>query len=369
MKKILIILLFSILLSGCGEKTTYPSDSYDSSYESEDVYPDVDEDTEVEEEYSEGENAALEEPGEISGIIGMLYESSPAYGTKNLQIISINPDNGTQRIIADWNLKTSANTSTDETEMFFYLPEKSSLYGNNRDWLTDDFSKLGVTAIFANNERHAGWLNRKGEFFDVTESVGAIHESDFSNPDPVYQNVLGFNGDKLGLYEDFSNGEQKHYYVPVNNAVADAMSEVEVGDWYFDEAFVSTVNDPYPTSWIDATTCIADVYDHIGHPRSIQANIETGETTEYLPESERYNWSGVLSPSGDTIAFLSVSQQSSGIVELYTVPFTGGEPTKIELEANEDLLLDTTTLTNDDLYGPTSVRNYTSYHFYLLEWK
>lgn len=229
---------------------------------------------------------------------------------------------------------------------------------------------LGATAVFDNNERHAGWVDYNGEFFDVTTSINAVQESSFSNPNPIIQSFLGFQGDQFAFYEESSQNDRRHYYVPTNDVSNGTVREVDINDWYFNEAFVSAARDEfYPTTWVDENTCIADIYDNVGCPQSVCVDIETGEMTHYLPDSERYNWSGVLSPDGITVAFLSVPQRADGVVELYTVPLSGGEPAKVMYESNDTLLEDITILTQDDLYGPTSLRNYEECHLYLLEWR
>ncbi len=386
-KKIFVAMMIGcMILGGCGgsgdSTATTDSDNYEAEYDAEDDVLDASDglagedyasDEDVESEENETEDEEHEggiEPGEAKGVVAMVSQMDPSHAATSIQLICINPDSGAQDIIAEWHLETPASANTEVAEPRFYLPDKSSVYGNDRDWLSSDLTKLSITAVFADNERHAGWLNSKSEFFDVTKTVGAEHEGSFANPNPVIQSALGFRNDDFAFYEDFSNGDQLHYYVPADNISEDTISEADLEDWYFNKAFTSTAaSEFYPTCWVTDSTCIADMYDHSGYPQSVMANIETEEITEYLPSSERYNWSGVLSPEGETIAFLSVSQQSNGIVEVYTVPTSGGEPTQVELEPNEELLLDTTTLTNDDLYGPTSIRNYTSYHFYFLEWR
>jgi Tol biopolymer transport system component len=101
-------------------------------------------------------------------------------------------------------------------------------------------------------------------------------------------------------------------------------------------------------------------------PSSFIANLETGETQQYIPESERYTWSGVLSPDGNTIAFLSIPSNGGGNVELYTVPLGGGEPTNVPVIANEDIFVDITALPNSDLVITPGLGDV---YCFLLDWR
>lgn len=374
MRKKLFVAMMAVAcltLGGCGDNNTSVDNVDAEVHENEDVLEAEDittEDSEI--DVSEDTNGGNEEDStEVKGIVAMLHKVDPSRAMVDIQLLAIDPQTGVQSIITEWHLKTAAKVD-DEAELRFYIPDKSPVYGNSRDWLSEDLSKLGVTAVLANNERHAGWIDYDGEFFDVTAAIGAVKESSFSEPNPIVQSTLGFLEDKLAFYEDSSDATQKHYYVSVNDVASTTVTEAGEEDWYYYNAFISpSVGDFHPTDWIDSTCCIADTYDHMGRPQSLKANIDTAETAEYLPSSERYNWSGVLSPDSQIVAFLSVPQKADGIVELYTVPLSGGEPTKIDIVANEATLLDVTTMTNDDLYGPTSIRGYGEWHFYLLDWR
>lgn len=377
---VVLFMLICLLIGGCSSgnnPNSMTDESYDEAEKSEEeVLSDIEdvdsEDYASTEEMDEPdeEEANSETPVEAKGIVAMLQKVDPSRAMVDIQLLAIDPQTGVQSIITEWHLKNPAAKVDDEAELRFYIPDKSPVYGNNRDWLSEDLSKLGVTAVLANNERHAGWINYDGGFFDVTAAIGAVKESSFSEPNPIVQSTLGFWEDKLAFYEDASDATQKHYYVPVDGVTSNSIVEAGEEDWYYYNAFISpSVEDFHLTDWIDSTWCIADTYDHMGRPQSLKANIDTAETAEYLPSSERYNWSGVLSPDSQTVAFLSVPQKAGGVVELYTVPLSGGEPTKIDIVASEATLLDVTTMTNDDLYGPTSIKGYEEWHFYLLDWK
>lgn len=381
---VVMMTVFCMVLGGCGEKNTYPNDSYGSSYESEDASSDEEEYSESEDEYMEddvdtpGESDA-EEAEEISGIVGMIQKYDPNRAVAITQIVTINPDTGEQAIISEFTLKCPTATeisspdTVDDSELRFFLPEfnaevRSS--GNHRDWFSEDFDKMIATRVFLNraNEQHAGWMDDDGNYFDVAESIGAVTESSFSNPDPVKQTAAGFEDGKFIFCEGSTPDEHVCYCVPVTNTSEDALSILDTRYGYFENLYHGVVI-AYPTYWLNDQECIADVYDHSDSPNSIRANIETGEFTEYLPDSERYNWSGILNPAQDTVAFLSTAQRADGVVELYTMPLEGGEPEKVPIVPNDELVLDTTRLTQKDLYGLVSQRNYINCYFCLLEWR
>lgn len=74
-----------------------------------------------------------------------------------------------------------------------------------------------------------------------------------------------------------------------------------------------------------------------------------------------------MNPGGDTIAFLSTKHGGNEAVELYTVPLVGGEPEKISVVPNGDLLVDITTLIGNNL--PVIDSMYAQYCYALIGWK
>lgn len=59
------------------------------------------------------------------------------------------------------------------------------------------------------------------------------------------------------------------------------------------------------TGRLDDTYSLIDDYDPYIE-NSFIINTETGEKTRYIPGDTRSNWSGVASPDGELVAFLSV---------------------------------------------------------------
>ena len=130
---------------------------------------------------------------------------------------------------------------------------------------------------------------------------------------------------------------------------------------------------PYVTSWIDADRYIADDFLCEYTVNSVITQTGTDETTEYIPESERNNWSGVLSPDGNTIAFFSISGRYDGTSpEIYTIPLTGGNPSSLSVSPTSDLLFDFTTVSHKNIgMGSSETGKSESERFrcYLLGWE
>lgn len=390
-KKVFVAMMLAgcLTFGGCGNGSdttpTVDSDDYEAAYgnendsfdtdaeDSDEEY--MDEETEVEEDEAEDED----EPVEAKGIIAMVRQTttSASGGYTDVQIISIDPETGVQSIISEFHLdhityaELQRAEEIDDTE-FYYLNPKDldtyRVYGNNRDWFSDDFTKMIATRQYPSNpnEQHAGWIDTDENFFDVSKEAGMVAEANFSNPNPTSQKARGFHDDAFSFYEvDASKSGQvdntRKYCVPLNDISSQACSEVSSDDLYDNGEFYEY---GFPTAQIDDNIYIMD--SSLTCPSSFILNLETDETQQYIPESERYTWSGVLSPDGNTVAFLSIPSNGGGNVELYTVPLGGGEPTGVSVVASEDTLIDITTLSNSDLALTPGTGDM---YYYLIDWR
>lgn len=377
-----------LMLGGCGSgnDSTATDSSYMESYDTEGDSLETEDDVySSDEEYATDEETEVEdetetEPAEAKGIIAMVQEFDRNGAVATTQVIAIDPENGQQSIISEFTLRCPTTTEIqsdepiDNSELRFFFPEFNAELrpsGNHHEWFSEDFTKMIATRVFLDrgNEQHAGWIDSEGNFFDVTEAIGAVTESSFSNPDPVKQVATGFENGNFIFCNDKVMDEHVCYSVPVANVAKDAVSTLSsrYGEY---ENLYSSDGIAYPTYWLNEQECFADLYGHNSDiPNSVKANIGTGELTEYLPDVERSTWSGVLNPEGDTLVFLSTAQRSNGVVELYTMPSAGGEPEKIQLAPNDGLVLDTRSITQKDLYGSPGQRDYVDRFFCLLEWR
>lgn len=66
---------------------------------------------------------------------------------------------------------------------------------------------------------------------------------------------------------------------------------------------------------------------------------QTQEYSSLIPGETRTNWSGIISPEGGCVAFLSAPKQGNGDASLYSVSIDGGEPVKIcdDISVNRNL--------------------------------
>ena len=386
-KKIFVAMMIGcMILGGCrgsGDSTaTTDSDNYEAEYDAEDDVLDAsdglagedyasDEDVESEEDETEVGTEAVE----MRGIIAMIRQTkvSASGGYTDVQIISINPETGAQNVISEFHLDhityaelQRAEEIDNDTEFYYAQPETFSVYGNNRDWFSDDFTKMKADRTYANNnnEFHAGWVDSDGTFFDVTEAIGAVEEENFSSHTAA-QRSKGFVDGKFAFHE-YDN--TKDYYVSMDDVSSSGLYEAGKDDWY-SGLFRRKYNEKLPPTYrIDDNTCIMDIATSgASCPNSVIVDIGSEEIKQYLPDSERYNWSGIMNPGGDTIAFLSTKHGGNEAVELYTVPLVGGEPEKISVVPNGDLLVDITTLIGNNL--PVIDSMYAQYCYALIGWK
>ena len=85
----------------------------------------------------------------------------------------------------------------------------------------------------------------------------------------------------------------------------------------------------------------------------------------YIPDSERLNWSGVLSPDNNRVAFLSLPENSiEAGAELYITSIHEGDPISVPIIPCENSLLDASNLTYFDLFYSEA-----QYELYLLDWR
>ncbi|GFI50309.1 hypothetical protein IMSAGC020_01515 [Lachnospiraceae bacterium] len=384
MRKRITVALFvaaCLLIGGCGSSSdpnsmanNIPDETESSEEEAlsgiDDVelegYVDIEEMEESEEEKADSDTSA-----EAKGIVAMLYNA----GT--FQIVTINPENGEQSVFANFYLGGDSPDFISASKRV--SAHTGSFYGNRRDWFSNDYTKMIYTQYDILDtgvitKSHAGWIDRDGEFFDVTAAVGMEHEADFSSPGSELQSACGFK-DNMFVFRE----EDTYYQVPIDNLSSDQVSEIDGDEWRYGKLLYNLdipstgLEYPYVTSWIDADRYIADDFLCEYTVNSVIVQTGTDETTEYIPESERNNWSGVLSPDGDTVAFLSISGQYDGTSpEIYTVPLTGGEPSKVLVSSTSDLLFDFTTVSHKDIgmgLSETGKSESERFRCYLLGWE
>lgn len=358
-KKVIVTLLTAIclVLSGCGSSGDSSVVS-DAPYESEDASSDEEEYSEPD-EYVENEGSVPEEAEdseEVSGIIGMLIHNATQACT--VQIVSIDPDTGTQHVISEFYLKR-------DNKMLYQWADSRCMA---RNWFTDDFTNMAVDMYLSETgECHAGWIDTGGNFTDVTEMSGLAGEKDFFNTAPVQHRAIGFVDGRFAFYDTEA---EKVYCIPISSATS--AGEVDADDVL--TRLLQHVKSADLTCQVDNETYLTDYSATQGSPQSFIMNPETGEMTEYIPEADRCNWSGVLSPDGDMVAFLS-EPETGGVVELYKMSMNAKTPTAISLQENSAIIVDISTLGTGSLalrpsgYGIMFQTMHEEGYCHLLEWR
>ena len=293
-----------------------------------------------EEEVKSSESQSVD----VSGIIMLVHNYT------KFTLLSINPNTGAEKIIAIFQLDDY--TKRWKSDAIAYYPMQRNSYSNLRDRFSPDFSKMVATKYFIeNNASHAGWVDTSGKFFDVTEALGEAAKSEFDVP----QSYVGYGFTDSGLFayclvesQNYTPNKTYHYYyVPLNNLVPGASWEIDSYDDYIypPERFAPGIRylPDYmrPTDWIDDShVIIDDLWVHNGvrqtntstPTRSVIFNLSDNSETEYIPGgNSRSNWSGVISPDGNMVAFLSYPATGNGNTKLYKMPLSGGDPIEIPL--------------------------------------
>lgn len=299
------------------------------------------------------EEVEVAETGEVEGIIVLKnYFYHADDGISNIfvySIESINPATGESAKIAEFSINRPHNVTSSE---FYYLTPIIGLnnrFGYDRRFFSNDFSKMVVTKVFNDkNETHAGWIDQSGEFFDVTEALGE-QSSDFG--DPVTYGAIGFTEDNLFVYSNNPSPSYMYWHNDDFRYVSPDSNKSQEGNPLEGLCQIIDGNNRFYciSDRIDEGTFLVDGYegDFCG---SMLYNPKSHESSEYIPGTSRSNWSGVCSPDGSQIAFLSMPKEGNGNPEIFIIPFEGGEPEKL----NCDIVF-----SNDTDMSPSSI----------LEWR
>lgn len=253
-------------------------------------------------------------------IVMTLDWSASVFGKINTYITRINPETGEQQVDEPFYAEANAE--------FTYILPGAQIFTTRRHWFNNDYTRFAVTKCFTEtNEYHAGWLNKDGSFFDVTEKLNLQSHGDFD--DPVEYRAVGFSEDGQFVY----TGGREYFFVTVPDV---AMRNVSKGSPYphanpddSSELYNSLYSDTNITDWIDDNTFISYGRYSDGVYRSTIEKLDSGETIKYVPGSSRHHWNGVLNPDKNMIAFMSEPISGTGKPELFIIPVDGGNPTKI----------------------------------------
>lgn len=325
---LVVFMLTCLGLIGCNNNGSYIDTAVDDEH-AEEILLSEDEDVDPDEgDYTgeEGDEEATVNPEEIEGIVAMVLNATTY--TSAVQVIAINPSTSNQTIISEFDL------DFDKDNPYNWL---GSTYCVMRERFSDDYTKLAVNRYLVEaNEEHAGWFDTDGNFFDVTAAISTNTEPDFFETNSARQRAIGFKNSQFVFLDLIAN---EVYCVPVDDVSASTVCKA--GE---DDVFASLVQRPIPENMhtlrlsyrIDANTYIGDFNNY---NYSVIYNISSGETNPYIPEADRYNWSGVMSPDSNMVAFLSAAK-GAGTVNLYTMSMSDKNPTAIVPEPNESVVVD-----------------------------
>ena len=301
---------------------------------------------------TEETSASTKETEDISGIIVMRRLVT---NTQVLFIISaVDPDTGASRDISQFDV-----AHINGEEYFIYTTDYYSIPGRNKDvanniystdfmsanhreWFSSDYNKLALTKTYKETgEQHVGWIKTDGNFFDLTEALNEGIQSDFDNPKGYL--ALGFLPDDSFVYVEIDHGEWIYHRTSVD------YSSSNVGDQTFRDYYLvddHTLNTNRDHMWVHhlVSDWIDDQY-YIGNSTYFTnyekdktcfiVDTETQETVSFIPGDSRLNWSGVLSPNSDKVAFLSAPLGNTYTApDVYVIPIEGGDPVKVECGNN-----------------------------------
>ncbi|MCI8638084.1 MAG: hypothetical protein HFG41_02770 [Coprococcus sp.] len=261
---------------------------------------------------------------EIKGIITLSAEIS-GYGEEyEFTVRCIEPESGKQEIISHFQLPFAGG----QDDAGYAVYPGLCRYASYRDMLSDDFTKLACAKIYPGGKAHAGWINEKGEFFDVTETLGL----DSAGYVPV-----GFAEDGSFVYCDSLQTSQC-YYVPYDNVTPEAVKKGSpykmdtLKDSEYSMRFGSRI-----TAWIDERRYLCDV-EICGKNQEMSLDSRMIDIQEarysvipYIPDNSGKNWSGVIEPGGRKIAYLSYRPDLG--YALYVRDWPKGESTKVDADA------------------------------------
>lgn len=336
-KKFLVTcsLLLCLLMVGCGANSEEAAATEAPAAEEQPAMPNPPEDTVVDEapeaemaseepaEYAELEAAeeateevVAKEPKEIQGIVALIMTASNEF-----IVVNIDPDSGNIATLARF---VDMSRSADG-KYHYYLMERIPSHTNYREIFSPDFDKIALTQMDAESGvTHAGWMDSNGEFFDVTAVLYPDAGSSFS--DVVRHVSSGFTEDGYFVYNDNHYVEGSSYFsVPINNV---SLSEVAEYSWGNIGSTCANGERIIVTDHITSTRHLVDHKDAYAGIGSKIYDEESDELYDYIPESNRTNWGGVVSPDGEKIAFLSIPDGGTKI-SIFITSLSGGEPTEL----------------------------------------
>ena len=131
-------------------------------------------------------------------------------------VVRRDPDTAEETVIAAF---TYAAKPAQDSEYYFQAGELV------RETFSSDYSRMAVTKCFTGTtERHAGWLDTEGNFFDVTKTLGRRASGHYGGPVECY--ALGFAGCWFGYCQHIPDSTfYMDFFVPVDMVKPGAVQE------------------------------------------------------------------------------------------------------------------------------------------------
>ena len=128
-------------------------------------------------------------------------------GRATRAVVRRGPDTAEETVVAAF---TYAAEPAPDSEYYFRAGQLV------RETFSSDYSRMAVTKCFTGStERHAGWLDTEGNFFDVTRTLGRRAAGHYRGPVECY--ALGFADCWFGYYQHIPNSTSyMDFFVPVD---------------------------------------------------------------------------------------------------------------------------------------------------------
>lgn len=271
------------------------------------------------------------ETGEAKGIIMLQVDWKSNTFAPSFVVNAVDADTGDYHTVSSFTFEHVARVQ--ENEFLIEPAYELSRYSNYRDMFNEDFTLMAATKTFlANEEKHAGWVDQSGEFFDLTIALNEQAQSDFDTA-KQYKSA-GFTTDGNFVYADVKDPHNPIYYmVPLNKIGPDASFRVDGGHPYIMDIHSDAwdwTRGYFVSSWINEGQFLATgAVD--GDVTCWYANIAAKSINQIVPTGSQTSWGPVIGPDGASVAFLSAPNQGTDSPSIYITDVNGeGNPVKLE---------------------------------------
>ena len=319
---------------------------------------------EEEQNNGEGDTSSLQEPPQKeefdTGILVVRHNTGSRYtynstGTYKFtafttSVILIDPETGEYRYLKTFSSERTHSCSALVDELSYNTIQARTCF-------TPDFSKMTATVTLEDGSRHVGWVEGDGSFTDVTAKV-TPPSGDFGALTKQTDACFSLDG-KYFFFRDETDGSKVIVRVPVDDLSPDSVEVVLENEGKLDGLPINPlpdntvvkgtkwvyydINMRYPASpaafydWISETECVGNGilsenmifrYKLSGEKDIYYWSSSSEPLVEYV--EGRKNWDPVVSPNKDYVAFFSkLTTGTDQGTYLFTVPLSGGTPTKI----------------------------------------